>query len=61
MTTDTEGSTFPAIQDLTQEIQSMTNLVQCIIRLLEEKGILTAEEVEEAARALDAEQDADVP
>lgn len=61
MATKPEDSTTPIAANLTQDLQGMTALVQCIIRLLEDKGILTAKEVDDAAKAFDAEQNSNVP
>ncbi len=58
MTTGTENSTTP--MNLTQELQNMAILVNAIIQLLQEKGLVTAEEIAEAAKEA-AEEDSNAP
>ncbi len=58
MTTEAENSTTP--MNLTQELQNMAILVNAIIQLLEEKGLVTAEEIAEAAKEA-AEEDSNAP
>ena len=54
MTEDTEERSTPIAANQ-QDLERLNALVQRMIELLEEKGILTAEEVAEAARTLETE------